>query len=162
MMKTIRSCLLAALMAILIPLAATAHEFKLGDLTIGHPWAAPSIGGTANGAAFLTVANGGTSADRLIGVASPVAATVELHTHLMEDGVMKMRMVDGIDIEPGAAAELKPGGLHIMLIGLKAPLKEGDSFPLDLTFAKAGTVTTTVLVQHPAAMDQMGQMHHQH
>ena len=162
MMKTIRLGLLTALMAILIPLAATAHEFKLGELTIGHPWANPSIGGSTNGAVFLTIINGGTAADRLIGVASPVAGRVELHTHLMEDGVMKMRKIEGIDVEPGAPIALKPGGLHVMLIGLKAQLKDGDSFPLDLTFAKAGTVTTTVMVQASAAMEGMEGMHHQH
>jgi len=161
-MMRIRAMLLAALVAILIPLAATAHEFKLGDLTIGHPWARATAGGTANGAAYLTLANGGASADRLVGVASSIAAKVELHTHLMDGGVMKMRPVEGIDIEPGAPIELKPGGLHVMLIGLTAPLKDGDTFPLELTFQKAGKVTVTVNVEATAAMEGMGDMHHHH
>jgi len=162
-MMRIRSVLLAALAVVLLPLAVAAHEFKAGDLTIGHPWARATAGGGANGAAFLSVANGGKTADRLIAAASPVAAKVELHTHLIEDGVMKMRPVAGIDIEPGAVVELKPGGFHVMLIGLTAPLKEGDSFPLELTFEKVGKVATTVKVESPAAgAEGMGGMHHQH
>jgi hypothetical protein len=164
-MLKFRSWLLAMLCAALLPLAATAHEFKAGDLLIGHPWARASAGPAANGAAYLTLTNNGKDSDRLVAVASPVADKAELHVHLVEDGVMKMRSLDGIDVPPGAPIELQPSGLHIMLLGLKAPLKEGDSFPLTLTFQKAGAVTVSVLVEgvaasHGGAMDHMMMMKH--
>ena len=87
----------------------------------------------------------------LIGVSAPVAERVELHAHIMSDGVMRMRRVDAVPVPGGGSAELKPGGRHVMLIGLRAPLKEGGTFPLTLTFDKAGTITVTVAVGSVAA-----------
>ncbi|MFN3076562.1 MAG: copper chaperone PCu(A)C [Alphaproteobacteria bacterium] len=126
---------------------ASAGNVTAGDLVIGPSWARATPGAAANGAAFLTIADKGKTADKLIRAASPVAGTVELHTHVHEGGVMKMRPVPGIDIAPGATVEMKPGGLHVMLIGLKAPLKEGETFPLALTFEKAGEVRVEVMVK---------------
>ena len=167
-MRIVRSLLIAALCAALLPLAAAAHEFKAGDLLIGHPWARAGAGKMTTGIAYLTVTNNGQEPDRLVSAVSPAASSTMLHIDLMEDGVMKMRHVDGIDIAPGASVELKPGGLHIMLVGLTSPLKEGDSFPLTLTFRKAGPVTVSVLIEGAAAvhsdhdehMDQMDHMAH--
>ena len=157
-MLNLRSPLLAALLILAAPFAAFAADVNAGSLTITHPWARPTAGNTANGAAYLTIVNDSGDADRLVEVASPVAAMVHLHTHLLENGIMKMRPISGIDIEPGAPIKLEPGGLHIMLMELKAPLKEGDSFPLDLTFQKAGKVTVSVSVEVPNT--GMGDMHH--
>jgi periplasmic copper chaperone A len=157
-MLNLRSLLLVAMLIVAPPFAAFAGDAKAGALTINHPWARPNAGSAANGAAYLTIINGGADVDRLVEVASPAAAMVQLHTHLLEDGIMKMRHITGIDIEPGAPIKLEPGGLHIMLIGLKAPLKEGDSFPLDLIFKRAGKVT--VLVSVEVADFGMGDMHH--
>lgn len=120
------------------------------DPTIGTPWARATAGRSETGAAYLTL-TGGDSADALVAASSPVAETVELHTHLEEDGVMRMRPVAMIPVGPGEKVELKPGGLHIMLIGLKGPLKEGKRFPLTLTFQRAGTVRTEVPVLAPGA-----------
>lgn len=140
--------------------AAWAHDYKLGDLTIDHPWARASV--AANGAAYMTINTSGTAPDQLIGASSPVAAAVELHTHIIEGDVMRMRPVKAIDINVGESAVLKPGGLHVMLIGLKAPLTQGETFPLTLTFAKAGTTTVDVAVQTPGAgvPEHMGEHKH--
>lgn len=138
--------------------AATAHaaDYQAGAVKIEQPWARASAGPAANGGAFMTLTNAG-APDRLLKAASPVARIVELHTHLNEDGVMKMRPVPAIDLAAGAKVELKPGSFHVMLIGLHAPLKEGTQFPLTLTFEKAGTVEIQVAVQKPGAMGVMPQ-----
>lgn len=135
--------------ALLVSSLASAHEYKVGSLTIEHPWARASV--AANGAAYMTISNSGTEADELLAAASPVADKVELHTHIMEGEVMKMRPVKAIEVNVGEPAALKPGGLHIMLIGLKAPLKEGEKFPMTLTFKNAGTVDVEVAVQSVGA-----------
>ena len=143
---------------------ASAHSYTLGQIDIGHPWARASAGNAPAGAAYLTLTNTGSSPDRLISASSPAAEKVQIHTHLMEDGVMKMRALDGVDVDPGAPLEFKPGGLHIMLIGLKEPLKQGTSIPLTLTFKNAGSVQVSVQVDAVSAMtsqDHMGHMGHQ-
>lgn len=140
---------LAVLAALALPVAVQAHDYKLGDLTIEHPWAPASIGAAKAGAAYMKVVNEGQTSDLLIAVASPAAEHAKLHTHLVEGGVAKMRPVAAVEINPGEPAILRPGGLHVMLMGLKAPLKEGDMFPLTLTFERAGTVTVQVIVQAP-------------
>ena len=114
-----------------------AHGYKEGDIKITHPWARATAGQAVNGAVYVSFDNQGKEADRLLSAASPIAEKVELHTHLMEEGVMKMRPVPAIDLPAGATVTLKPGGLHIMLFGLKAPLVEGTRFPLTLVFEKA-------------------------
>lgn len=121
------------------------------DITVTQPWAraTPAPGGA--GAAFMTISNAG-AADELVKAASPVANVAELHTHTMEGGVMRMSAVPAIEIPANGSATLAPGGLHVMLMGLKAPLAEGSSFPLTLTFAKAGEMTVTVPVMGPGAM----------
>ena len=97
------------------------------------------------GAGWLTIRNSG-AADRLVGAESPAAARVELHTHLHEGGVMKMRKVEGIDVPAGGEAVLEPGADHLMLFDLRAGLAPGDTFPLTLVFEKAGSVTAKMRV----------------
>jgi len=90
-----------------------------------------------------------------------VAGEAQLHTTITDNGVMKMRPVSAIDLKPGASVTLKPGGMHVMLMDLKQPLKNGDSFPIALTFEKAGKVNATVKVQKAGAMSggmDMGDM----
>lgn len=122
-----------------------------GDVSVSSPWTRATANPGAAGAVFMTLSNGGSSADQLLSAASPVAATVELHTHAMRDGVMHMHPIPLIEVPAGGKAVLQPGGLHIMLIDLKAPLREGQTVPLSLTFAKAGTMTVTVPVLGPGA-----------
>ena len=124
--------------------AVSAHDAKLGKLSIVEPWARATIGQGKNGVAYLTVVNHGETADRLLAVTTPVARKAGLHTHLMEGGMMKMRPLEAIEVKGRASAILKPGSLHIMLMGLKAPLKEGATFPMTLTFERAGSVEVEV------------------
>lgn len=146
--------ILGVLMAGLVPVRATASEgagTRLGDLTILAPWARASAGAGKTGAAYLTVVNHGTVADRLVAVRTDRAARAALHTHEMAEGVMKMRPIEAVSIAPGGRAELKPGGDHVMLMGLHAPLEEGEAFALELVFEKAGRATVTVRVGGVAA-----------
>ena len=115
-------------------------------IQIDHPWARASAGAVRNGAAFLTLTKTG-AADRLTGISTPAADMAMLHETIDDRGVMKMREVDGLALEPGKPVTLAPGGKHIMLMGLKAPLKEGGRFPMTLTFQHAPPMTVTVTVQ---------------
>lgn len=133
-------------------LPATAHDYTLGDLQIIHPWARASAGNAMNGAVYVEIVNGGSAPDRLIAAATPAATHAELHTNISENGVMKMRPVEAIDIAPGQHVVLEPGGLHLMLMGLVAPLVEGDSFPITLTFEKAGSLEVSAKVASVGAM----------
>ena len=126
---------------------ASAHDYKVDAITIDHPWAKASIGQAKAGAAYLTLMNDGEAADRLVAVRADVSEIVELHTHTMEDGVMRMRAVPAIDVPAGGKTELKPGGLHIMFLNLKGPLVEGESFPATLVFENAGEVVVEVAIE---------------
>jgi periplasmic copper chaperone A len=120
-------------------------SFAVGDLVIENPWARESV--TRTGAVYLTVRNGGNQGDRLIGVSAEVADKAMLHSSVMQDGVMRMSSVDAVEIPAGGEAVLEPGGLHVMLIGLKAPLEEGKSFALTLEFANAGEVQVMTTIE---------------
>jgi copper(I)-binding protein len=131
---------------------AFAHGFQAGDLKIGHPYALPTIAQQPAGAAYLSIENTGKSADRLLSVNTPAARSASLHTMTMDGNIMRMREADAIAVEPGATIAMKPGmGYHIMLTGLKAPLKVGDRFPMTLGFEKTGKVDVTVIVQDKEA-----------
>ena len=131
--------------------SSAAHDYQLQSLHIDHPFARATPPGAHSGGAFFTVQNAGTRSVRLLSVASPAAASVELHQMAMEGGVMKMRMVTALVVEPGSQIELKPGGYHVMLSDLKQPLKAGDKFPLTLTFEGAGTIVVSVEVEDMGA-----------
>lgn len=149
-----------ALAAILVTAALLPVSGALaGDIDIQNPWARASAGPAKAGAAFMDISNGG-AADRVTGASADVAEVVELHTHIKDGDVMKMRRVEFIDVPAGGAVQLQPGGLHVMFMGLTAPLEEGESFPLTLTFENAGDITVEVVVQKAGAMGAMhGQGH---
>ena len=132
---------------------------EASSVQIDHAWARPTPGGAQNGAAYMTIAEKG-DADKLVGVSTPAAAMVEVHETIDDNGVMKMRPVRGLALEPGKPVALAPGGRHIMLMGLKAPLKVGDTFPLTLRFEHAAPVTITVTVESPSGMPGMGNHMH--
>lgn len=139
---------------------ASAHSFKVAAIDIGHPHARPTNAGQQVGVGYLKLSNQG-AADRLLSATSPAAASVEMHSMAMEGDVMKMRQVDAIELPAGQTVELKPGGYHLMLMGLKAPLKAGDKLPLTLRFEKAGEVVVTVNVEVPKpAADAMADHKH--
>jgi hypothetical protein len=130
--------------------AVFAHGSTVGDIEIGHPYATPSLPGTSNGAAyFAMLENTGNAADRLLRATTPVAARVELHSMAVDaQGVMRMREIDGIALAPHAKIRMRPGmGMHLMLVGLKEPLKDGARFPMTLEFERAGKVEVTINVQ---------------
>lgn len=142
-----RLIIAAAATALLSAGTATAHGFTVGTVEIGHPWSRATAPGAPNGATYLTLTNVGAEADRLLSASSPAAAKVELHTHMMDNGIMRMRPVDAVEVTPGSPTTLAPGGLHLMLLGLKEPLAKGKAFPLTLVFEKGGPVTVQVDVQ---------------
>ncbi|MFN7185713.1 MAG: copper chaperone PCu(A)C [Alphaproteobacteria bacterium] len=126
-----------------------------------------SLEGARVGVAYATIMNHGAKAVTITALSSPVAKTVEFHEHVHENGVMKMRRVASPRISPGGTMVLKPGGLHFMLIGLTAPLTEGQKFPLTITFNSGETVSTEFTTQKPdlqaGAESPMQQGHdHQH
>lgn len=130
--------------ALLLALSTTA---AWADIRVEQPYARATVPGQMAGGGYLQVQNTGKAPDRLLAVSAGVAASVELHTMSMDGDVMRMRELDGIDVPAGQKVELKPGGLHIMFMGLKAPLKAGDTFPATLKFQKAGDVKVTVTVR---------------
>jgi len=144
----------AVLIGVLFQVAPSiAGDTVLGGLMVHQPWARASIGQSKAGAAYLTVMNSGSESDKLIAAEGTVAKKVELHGHQMDDGVMKMRPVEAIEVAPGEPTVLKPGGLHVMLMGLKAPLVEGESFHLTLVFEKAGRIEVEVAIQKATDME---------
>ncbi len=137
--------------AVMMSLAALGSA-QAGDITVSNAWARASIGMGKTGAAFMTLKNTGKVDDRLVSASSDVAKKVSVHTSLMENGIMKMRPVKAIEVPAGGMVMLKPGGLHIMFMGLKAPFKQGESFTLKLQFEKAGSIDTVVSIKAGGAM----------
>jgi copper(I)-binding protein len=148
-------------LSLLLALSAPVLAADTAMIKVQEPWARESPPTVTTGAAYMTLVNTGQAADRLVGASGEVSATVELHTHLMEGGMMKMRPVEAIEIKPGEPAVLKPGGLHLMLIGLKKPLVAGQTFPLRLRFEKAGEIPVAVKVGQTGSGDGAEHSHHQ-
>lgn len=128
--------------------AALAHGYQVGSLAIEHPWSRETAAGQAVGGGFMTITNKGATEDRLVSGTSPLAAEVQLHTMSMDGGVMRMRQVEGgIAVPARGTLELKPGSYHIMFMGLKRQLRQGERFPVTLRFQRAGSVTVQFAVQ---------------
>lgn len=140
----------ATLALILLALPAAAHDYTVGTISIGHIWAAESTPQAKNGVAYVPLKNNGKEADVLKGADSPGAEKVEFHQTTIEDGVAKMRPLNGVALAPGEEVDLKPGGKHIMLIGLKKQLLDGEKLPITLHFEKAGDITVEAHIQKKA------------
>jgi copper(I)-binding protein len=140
--KLTRASIAAAGLAVLIAAApACADEVKAGDLVISQAWSRATPKGAKIGGGYLTIANKGAAPDKLLGGSTDVAGSVQVHEMSMQNGVMKMRPVEGgLTIEPGKTVTLAPGGYHLMMTDLKAPLKQGDKVQVTLDFEKAGKV----------------------
>ncbi len=148
-----RLLVLAAALVLAAPVA------QAQTVTVEHPWARATAAHAENGAAYVTLTAG--TADRLTGASTPVAATVQVHEILHDNGIMRMREVaGGLALEAGKPVTLAPGGYHLMLIGLKQPLQPGEKFPLTLTFASEPPVTVSVEVNGAGAA--AGGMDHMH
>ncbi len=131
--------------------AALAHGTRAGELWVDHPYAPPTPAAARTAAVYLrTLANRGAQPERLLGGQTPIAEAVEIHRSTLDGDIMRMRAITAIDIAPGAELRLRHGGeVHLMLVGLKTPLQEGQRFPLRLRFERAGEVEVTVWVQRP-------------
>jgi copper(I)-binding protein len=136
-------------------LVANGAMGQTAQLEIQAPWARATPGQAQNGAVYLRIVSPTT--DRLTAASSPVAKKAELHTMSMEGGVMRMRPLAVMDIPAGQTVTLSPGGIHIMLLGLTRPLREGESFPLTLSFEHAGPRQVTVAIEKAGAMGPGGQ-----
>ncbi|ARA91987.1 hypothetical protein AWN76_001600 [Rhodothermaceae bacterium RA] len=142
------------LTALLFLAAGCSGAATTPELHIEEAWARPApfapavtTSPLARTAAYLTIRNTGRAADRLIGAEADVARVVELHESRIDGGVMRMRPVEHITIDPGASVTLAPGGYHLMLLDLTGPLQEGDHFTLTLNFAQRGALSTPVIVE---------------
>ncbi len=159
--------LLSALSAAFSLTLAIAAGAAQAQATVDGAFARATVGKQANGAAYLQLSAKGD--DVLLSASAPVASKVEIHSMSMEGDVMKMRALDKLEIKGGEKIAMQPGsGAHIMLMGLKQPLKAGDTFPLTLNFRKAGKVTVDVSVKDIAMpskgadMQHDGHEHHHH
>lgn len=137
------AALIAGFALPVVPAHAAASEVVVSDA-----WVRPSAAKT--GAAYLTLTNKGAQADALTSVASAAAEKVQIHSMEMDGTIMRMRRLDALPLPAGEAVQLAPGGLHIMLIGLTAPLKVGDTVELKLSFEKSGPLDIRVPVQSVA------------
>ena len=132
---------IVALLSLLLALPALAADVVKGDIKISQPWARATPGGAKVAAGYVTITNTGKTADKLTGGSAAAAGVLEIHDMTMADGVMRMRRLDaGLDLKPGETVALKPGGLHLMLMELRQPLKQGEKIRGTLVFEKAGTV----------------------
>jgi hypothetical protein len=140
--------ILAAVVAAWAIVPARAEDVTVGSLKISAPWARATPKGASVGGAYIKITNTGTAPDRLIGGVTAIAGRFEVHEMSMDNGVMKMRPVTGgLEIKPGATVELKPGGYHVMLMGLKEQLVQGQHFKATLEFAKAGKVDVDFAIE---------------
>jgi copper(I)-binding protein len=147
---------LIAALIIALGVCGPAHAASpsTGSVTVEHAWARATPKGAPNAAVYLTLVNNGSETDRLIGASSPVADNIQFHEERDEGGVSKMLALQAIEVAPGTPVVLKPSGLHLML-RIKQQLKQGETFPLTLTFEKAGPIEATVRVGKVGAMDDM-------
>ena len=140
--------IIAALSAALATSPALAHDYTVGSLKIDHPWARATPKGASVGGGYMKITNSGATPDRLVSGKTDVASRFEIHEMSMDNGVMKMRpVVQGIEIKPGQTIELKPGSYHVMFVGLKKPLAQGEPVKATLVFEKAGKVDVTFTVE---------------
>ena len=139
--------LLLFLVLIVFSSVTSAVDFQIGPIHIKDPFSSALPPTSKNGAVYLTLTNHGRLSDYLVGAATPIAEHVEIHTHRMEDSMMKMRKVDQVELPPHTEIVFSPGGNHIMLIGLSQALKEGEHFPLMLHLKEAGHVMVKVIIE---------------
>ena len=130
-----------------IAVSTSAAEFKIGNLTVETPWSRATPGKARSGVIYLTISNRGDAPDKLVSISTPVAKRAEIHRSQMKDGMMTMRPFSELTLRPGSSVLLRPGGLHVMLMGLKTPLKHGGTFDMTLTFENAGPLAVKVRIE---------------
>jgi len=151
-MRTFSRLAFVAALIVAATIAACAQATKT-SIVVEDPYARATPAGALSGAVYMTLDNKTDAADRLIGASSNVAAQVQIHEMSMANGVMQMRQIaNGLPIPAGESIVLKPGGYHVMLIGLRQRLTAGESLPLTLTFEKAGNISVTVPIKAMGSM----------
>jgi copper(I)-binding protein len=140
--------------------AADAQEFRIGALVVERPWTRATPGGAKVAAGYLTIRNTGKEPDRLLGGSLPQASRFEIHETRTEGNVARMRhLPEGVEIKPGQSVTFAPGGYHMMFMGMKQPLKQGETVKGQLRFEKAGTLDVDYAVE---AMGARGGGHSGH
>ena len=137
-----------------------ATDYKIGSLEIMGPWSRSTPKGATTAIGYMTIKNNGTTPDRLIGGSVDFASAFQLHSMTMEDGVSKMRDLKFVEIAPGQTIEFKPGGSHVMFVGVKRPLSKGEHVKGTLVFEHAGTVQIEYDVQGIGAQSGPHDMDH--
>lgn len=139
----------AVALATFITLAgmASAHDFKVGQIEIDHPWSRPTPPSAPVAGGYMKLTNSGTETDRLIEVTSPIAERAEIHRSVVNEGVASMRPVEEFAIEPGTTVDFEAEKLHIMFIKPNRQLKDGEKFPATLVFETTGRVEVEFMVQ---------------
>jgi copper(I)-binding protein len=151
-MKYAGQIISALLLVLGFEVPAPAQTTEQSTMIVDHPWARATPSGAKTGAVYLTLMNNGSASDRLLSATTPVADKVQFHSSTEENGVSRMREMRSVEVAPGASVTFSPGGMHIMVVGLKQPLKEGQTFPLTLNFEKAGNEDVSVPVAKVGAM----------
>jgi periplasmic copper chaperone A len=149
-MTMFKALSMAATSVICLAVAALAQS---GPISVTDVWARAS--NVSTGAVYMTIANSGAADDKLVAASSPVANQVQMHIEIDDNGIMKMRQLHAIDVRANYKATLAPSGTHLMLIGLRHHLKQGQTFPLTLTFEKAGKIEVIVAVKKAGSMGGM-------
>jgi copper(I)-binding protein len=157
-----RSVLMVPLMLLSLAAAALGADTRAGEVVVHDPWVRASLGATRTSAVYMTIEVTGEHADRLVAAASPIAEHAQLHAEVMDQGIAQMRPVAAVEIAPGTPTVLAPGGLHLMLTGLRNKLVEGQTMPLELTFENAGKVELEVPIRGMAAGRDHGMDHGGH
>lgn len=148
------------IIATLVSGRAMAADYKVGSLEIMAPWSRATPKGAPTAIGYMTIKNNGTAPDRLIGGSVDFARGFQLHSMVMENGVAKMRELKGVDVAPGQTIEFKPGGSHVMFVGLEHPLAQGQHVKGTLVFEHAGTVQIEYDVQGLGAQNAPSSMDH--
>jgi len=144
--------LVAAAAALSLSLIACSQQYSTGAITVSDPWGRATPSGAEVGAAYMTIANSGATPIRLIGGATDVANAVEVHTMSMDNGVMQMRPLgDGLEVPAHGSVTLKPGADHLMLVGLKRQLKEGEEVAITLDFDQGVVLPIKVAIKAAGA-----------
>jgi copper(I)-binding protein len=150
------------LAALLLPACfANAHEYKVGELEIAHPWSQELPPNAPTVAAYFVINNEGKTADRLLSVDTPIAGEAQLHEHVMQGDMMKMQHVPSVEVPAGGEVTFAPMAYHVMLLNLKdrSLLTDGKRFPMTLHFEKSGDVTVEVAVQKQAPDSMQAHVH---
>lgn len=154
-MTRILLVLTTAISLSLINMTAWAHGYEIGSLSIEHPWSRATPPGAPTGGGFMIIHNHGDESDRLVGGNADFTQNISIHQTKMEDGTMKMMPLQhGLEIPAGGSVALEPGSYHLMLMGLQAPLLEGERRSITLQFEKAGSIEVELVVDAIGAMPE--------